>query len=254
MQGAYNKIYERLFKSTTFQSIITQTLGLDSNVNLHQFSFATPSDIDSLSIAIFQNDCRQILDLGCGYGSLSLHIAEALPPNATVTGIDLSENAINFAVKQAELKNLTGNVNFFIKDLQTLKLPPKSMDAIFSVDAIQHATDKLACLSNLGEILRPGGILWFTSWFGHALGASSTDILRTDPFFGWLKNCEFLVEEFAIVDPMLVRQRYFYKEVYEQRETLIGEVGPELVEMLLREAIYLFSNTYSRCRVTARRK
>jgi len=50
-------------------------------------------------------DGMKIVDLGCGWGSLTLHLAEKYP-NSTITGISNSHSQREYILKTAEERNL----------------------------------------------------------------------------------------------------------------------------------------------------
>lgn len=70
---------------------------------------------------IKKNNYSEILDIGTGSGCIALHIAKCCP-QAHITAIDISPEAIEIAKKNAELNKLE-NVSFFVSDI--LKTSPK---------------------------------------------------------------------------------------------------------------------------------
>ncbi len=99
----------------------------------------------------------EILDLGCGTGSLVFLLAEALP-SATLTGIDVS--APNIA-KAEELKSAAptaARIRFEQQDY--LARPASPVDVIVS-DGVLHLIpgSTHALVAKLAADLRPGGVL-----------------------------------------------------------------------------------------------
>src|SRR6056297_542997 len=70
---------------------------------------------------------RNVLDLGCGRGRHSITLAQR---GYQVTGIDLSNKAIEKAKRIAGQKNLN-NVKFFVRDMRDPL--PKQFDAIVNL-------------------------------------------------------------------------------------------------------------------------
>lgn len=70
---------------------------------------------------IKKNNYSEILDIGTGSGCIALHIAKSCP-QAHITAIDISPEAIEIAKKNAVLNKLE-NVSFFVSDI--LKTSPK---------------------------------------------------------------------------------------------------------------------------------
>jgi len=81
--------------------------------------------IDRL-ISESKGDVRRILDLGTGTGCIALALAHAFP-EAHVTGVDISDDALNLASENASLNGLS-NVDFVKGDITSLDI-----DGIFDI-------------------------------------------------------------------------------------------------------------------------
>jgi len=122
-------------------------------------------------------DGERILDLGCGWGSLSLWLAERFP-NAQIVGLSNSRGQREFIEARAAergLKNLqivTGN----IVDVQfPLPLPADAdqtvaagFDRILSIEMFEHMKNYGLLLAKLAGWLKPQGQL-FVHIFAHKL-------------------------------------------------------------------------------------
>lgn len=108
-------------------------------------------------------DGQAILDLGCGWGSLSLYLAEALP-RATVTAVSNSASqvaTIEAMAAERSLHNLTAerhDVNSFA--------PGRQFDRIVSVEMFEHMRNWRTLLEHIAGWLRPGGLA-FVHHFAH---------------------------------------------------------------------------------------
>lgn len=95
-----------------------------------------------------------VIDLGCGTGNTVL----ALPPDCTVTAVDLSQPMLQVAAQK-----LAGrNVRFVLSDiLEFFDRPSDPVDAIVSSYALHHLTDeeKHHLIGQLPLRLREGGKL-----------------------------------------------------------------------------------------------
>jgi cyclopropane-fatty-acyl-phospholipid synthase len=109
-------------------------------------------------------DGQRILDLGCGWGSLSLWLAERYP-NSTVVGLSNSHNQRQFIMAEAErlgLSNLTiwtGNMVTFDTDEQ--------FDRIVSVEMLEHMKNYDAVFAKLSRWLDPTEGRLFVHVFTH---------------------------------------------------------------------------------------
>lgn len=73
------------------------------------------------------------LDIGCGWGGLSLYLAEMA--DARMTGVTLSTEQLGVAVARAQEKGLSGKVTFRLEDYRALHGP---FDRIVSVGMFEH--------------------------------------------------------------------------------------------------------------------
>lgn len=114
---------------------------------------------------------RDVLDLGCGTGGLSL-LAARLGARSVV-GLDVEPEPVRVARERA--RDLGGPVRptFAIPpDPRKLPLPAESMDAILLFDVLEHLMDPESVLSECGRVLRRGGrmLVWWVPWrnpWGH---------------------------------------------------------------------------------------
>ena len=80
---------------------------------------------------------QRVLDIGCGWGSLAIDIAQTA--NCEVTGITLSENQFNYCKKKAKELNLENQVTFKLIDYRQLD---EKFDRIVSVGMFEHVGRK----------------------------------------------------------------------------------------------------------------
>jgi ubiquinone/menaquinone biosynthesis C-methylase UbiE len=99
----------------------------------------------------------RLLDTGCGPGSITLGLAEAVAPGEVV-GIDVSASAIEHARTLASGRGVT-NVGFEVADVCDLPFEDTSFDAGFMHAVLQHLPDPLRAVRDIHRVLRPGGVL-----------------------------------------------------------------------------------------------
>jgi ubiquinone/menaquinone biosynthesis C-methylase UbiE len=107
-----------------------------------------------------QGNITQVLDLGCGTGSLMLKILENFP-EANVSGIDF--DPILLPLARQRLESFGERAKLVLADLREdswTKLVPHLMDAVVSATALHwFKPQKLTHLYHkIAEVLRPGGI------------------------------------------------------------------------------------------------
>jgi len=95
-----------------------------------------------------------VADIGCGSGHAINLMAEAFPASR-FTGIDLSEEAITAARKEAKARGLT-NARFEARDAATLDAS-QEFDFITTFDAVHDQARPDLALAAIAASLRPGG-------------------------------------------------------------------------------------------------
>jgi SAM-dependent methyltransferase len=135
--------------------------------------------------AIVVPDGGRVLDVGCGSGSLVVHVAKAHPA-ATVTGVDSWGEAWEYSREQcdrnARLEGVAGRVAFDKQNAAALALPAGSVDAVVSCMTFHEITslrDKSDGVAEALRVLRPGGAFVFLDLFGDPAFYPSADRLRS---------------------------------------------------------------------------
>ena len=91
-------------------------------------------------------DGQNVLDIGCGYGSVAFSIAK-FHKKSEVLGVDLDDNRLNQAIKTKKLKNL----NFYKGDA-TVTLPKGVWQIVVLSNVLEHISDRKSFLNNLINI------------------------------------------------------------------------------------------------------
>ena len=102
-------------------------------------------------------DGQEILELGCGWGSLSLAMAEAFPA-ARITSVSNSAPQRRFIEAQARQRGLT-NLNVITADMNDFSTATV-FDRVVSVEMFEHMANWQALLSRLRTWLKPDGRLF----------------------------------------------------------------------------------------------
>jgi len=112
---------------------------------------------------------HRVLDLGCGWGGLSLYLAEMT--GARVTGITLSSEQLQVANARAAEKNLTAK--FFIEDYRDVTGP---FDRIVSVGMFEHVGVDFyeTYFRRCAELLTDDGVMLLHS-IGRSEGPDATN-------------------------------------------------------------------------------
>lgn len=114
-------------------------------------------------------ETSRILDVGCGFGTTAIVIAQALP-QSEVLGIDLSEPLLELASEQAQAEGLGGRVAFEKADVQKIPYDDDSFDAVINVQMLHIVEEPIAMLDEMERVLAPDGVLFMAdirrSWVG----------------------------------------------------------------------------------------
>ena len=111
-------------------------------------------------VAYFELHPESILDLGCGTGIGSRSLAQQFP-TAQVLGLDWSRGMLAQAGPRT---NGARNLFRVCGDMLALPLASRSLDLVFSNLAIQWSPDSGDLYGELRRVLRPGGLLLFTTF------------------------------------------------------------------------------------------
>ncbi len=124
-------------------------------------------------------DGMDILELGCGWGSLSLWMAEHYP-KSRITSVSNSHSQRQYIQRRAQevgLSNLTV-ITADINEFQTVA----SFDRVVSVEMFEHMRNHHRLMQRIHDWLRPGGQL-FVHIFCHK---STPYLFRSDGEQNWM--------------------------------------------------------------------
>ena len=99
----------------------------------------------------------RVLDFGCGPGSISVGIAEAVAPGE-LHGIDMEESQIAMA-RDAATAGGHGNATFHVGDITDMPFDDGYFDAAHCHAVLMHVPDTAAALAEVRRVLKPGGII-----------------------------------------------------------------------------------------------
>lgn len=100
---------------------------------------------------------QDILELGCGWGSLTLWMASHYP-DSRITAVSNSAPQREFILQQAADRGL-GNVNVITADVNHFEAPDQ-YDRVVSVEMFEHMRNYGQLLTRVHDWLRPGGKLF----------------------------------------------------------------------------------------------
>ena len=132
---------------------------------------------------------RTVLDVGCGIGGASRHLAKGFGEGTSVTGITLSPKQVARAEQLAEQQGVR-NAEFRVMNALAMDFPDNSFDLVWACESGEHMPDKKKYVEEMVRVLKPGGTLVIATW------CQRDD--RDEPFSAReLTNLNYLYKEWA---------------------------------------------------------
>lgn len=110
-------------------------------------------------------DSLRLLDVGAGTGTVALKAMRRWP-RAEVIASDAAVGMLDFARARAAESGLLddGRMSFVVGPADELPVPSGSVDVAVSSFVLQLVPDRLAALTEIRRVLRPGGLLIYVTW------------------------------------------------------------------------------------------
>ena len=102
----------------------------------------------------------KVLELACGSGRLTKHIANALPANVEFTATDLSADMISVA----KAKVTSGRIIWATADMMDLPFTNDSFDLVVCQFGLMLVPDQMKAFGEILRVLKPGGKVVFNTW------------------------------------------------------------------------------------------
>ena len=130
----------------------------------------------------------RVLDVGCGIGGTSRHLAKRLGPNSQVQGITLSPNQVKRATELAKEQGVP-NASFQVMNALAMDFPDDTFDLVWACESGEHMPDKKKYVEEMIRVLKPGGTIVIATWCQRETPPEFTDVEK--------ENLKFLYEEWA---------------------------------------------------------
>jgi tocopherol O-methyltransferase len=104
----------------------------------------------------------RVVDIGCGMGGSSIHLARQL--GCRVTGVTISPVQRLWARTSARWHGVGRNAEFLCADAEQVAFPDSAFDVVWSVECTEHLFDKPAFFEKAARWLKPGGRMAICAW------------------------------------------------------------------------------------------
>lgn len=189
-------------------------------------------------------DGQEILELGCGWGSLCLYNARRFP-NARITAVSNSRTQKEFIDTEARKRGLR-NLRVITCDINTFDITPAHFDRVVSVEMFEHLKNYELLFRNIARWLKPGGLL-FTHIFTHSrlsyhfVARDASDWMSRYFFTGGQMPAHDLLPQFQ--DDLRLVQDWKLSGTHYQRT---AEHWLQNMDRHKEEILPLFADTYGR--------
>jgi SAM-dependent methyltransferase len=99
----------------------------------------------------------EVLDVGCGPGTITVDIAHRVAPGRVV-GVDAADDVVDAAHAAAHEAGAV-NLEVRVDDVYSLDAGDASFDVVHAHQVLQHLTDPVAALREMRRVCRPDGIV-----------------------------------------------------------------------------------------------
>jgi len=141
----------------------------------------------------------KVLDVGCGIGGTSRHLAKTFGSGTQVTGITLSPKQVERATELAKEQNLP-NASFRVMNALEMEFPADTFDLVWACESGEHMPDKKKYVEEMVRVLKPGGRLVIATWCQRSTPPAFTeeDLVNLDYLYKeWAHPYFISIEEYA---------------------------------------------------------
>ena len=176
----------------------------------------------------------RVLNFGSGLGAMDRLLARDHGA-ARVLGIDIEAQLVERASAAARREGLADRVAFQLVTPGPLPFAEAAFDVVTSKDAIIYLEDKRAIYAELLRVLRPGGRLMVSDWFGGAPPYSEETRAWIDAspghyFLETIESVARMAESLGFVDIETRDRNAWYRDMI--RDEWAGLTGPKRARLL----------------------
>lgn len=198
---------------------------------------------------------KQVLDIGCGSGGITLFLAREYKPESII-GFDVEQPVVDLATKRAGEQGLRDRARFVRGAPGPLPFADQSFDVVFSKDALIHVADKEALFEDIYRLLKPGGRFvasdWLTSHDGEPSDAMRAYLAAEGLSFGMASAARYeaAMVKAGFTDVRTVNRNAWYRDVARgELERLKGPLYKPVAEAVGKDYVDKNIRTWSAMQV-----
>jgi tocopherol O-methyltransferase len=134
--------------------------------------------IDQVLLWANVDKATKVIDVGCGIGGSSRHIARKF--NCTTEGITLSPYQANRGNELAIAQGVQDACHFQVADALEMPFPNNTFDLVWSLESGEHMPDKKQFVSELFRVATPGGRIIIVTWCHRDLLPGETSLTPSE--------------------------------------------------------------------------
>lgn len=152
---ASNDLYNRITAGLQQMNIALDKVTLDDLLPVDEFHIRSKTATHELiKLAGFTPEMH-VLDVGCGVGGSARRLFDEV--GCRVTGIDLSDEYIDAAIKLTQVFNMQEKVKFDAGSALAMPYADNSFDGAWTIQMGMNIEDKQGWMKEIFRVLKPGG-------------------------------------------------------------------------------------------------
>jgi SAM-dependent methyltransferase len=144
----YNEDYYRAKGADPLTDYVFELENADTTIRKHELK----GIVEAVRSAAGSLQSKSWLDFGCGNGGLVRYLADEVPEAARVAGFE--EGWIADEARRRQINILSAS---------ELAAAKGSFDVVSAIEVLEHVLDPVETLSRIRELLKPGGLFFYTT-------------------------------------------------------------------------------------------
>ncbi len=144
---------------------------------------------------------QQVLEIGPGTGLQALHVAPQLGAGGRLAVVDVQQEMLDHVIARAAERSI-GNITPHQADARALPFADDTFDAAYLVTVLGEIRGRLAALSELRRVLKPGGRIVIGEFADrHHVSLATLVRLANDAGLHLLRRTGIPLAYYAILEP-----------------------------------------------------